>query len=327
MFGRTKSSLTKEDILSKVRYEDLVAYYFGVSELPCLINSPLRKDENPSFAFFMYNNIVFYKDFATGDSGDVFKALSNIWGYNKEDTIKKIYSDIKNNNIINTVLKAKTSKTKSVIRHVGRSKLDVAVRQWKQYDLDYWGQFNISQKWLDYAEVYPISHVFITNIKGTFRFPADKYAYAYIERKEGRISKKVYQPFNKDGFKWCTDHDKSVISLWTKIPSSGHKICICSSTKDALSLWCNTGIPAIAIQGEGFPMSNHAISDLKARFKDIYIILDNDPPGLRNALKLAEMTGFKNVVLPNYLGGKDIAEIVHKIGDKDEIKKIFDTLL
>lgn len=327
MYGRTKSSLSKEYILSFVRSEEIAAYYFNISEIPCLINSPLRKDENPSFAMFMYNDILIYKDFATGDSGDIFKALSSLWATDIEGTLKKIFSDIKDKRITNTVLRERTSKSRSVIRHVGKSHLDVAIRDWRDYDIQYWESFGISKQWLEYAEVYPISHVFITNTKGTFRFPADKYAYVYIERKEGKISKKVYQPFNKEGFKWCTDHDKSVISLWTKIPKYGDKICICSSLKDSLCLWINTGIPAIAIQGEGFPISEHAISDLKARFKRIFILLDNDPPGIENALKLAKNTGFENVVLPCYKGSKDISDFYKSLDNKEDFKKLFDTLL
>lgn len=327
MYGRTKSSLSKNDILSLVREDELLFYYFGINELPCLINSPFRKDENPSFAFFEFNNIIVYKDFATGDSGSLFKAIGLLLSLTYEETIKQIYSDIKNNLIKETIIKQKTSKSKSVVRHIGKTKLDVATRDWKQHDLEYWESFGITKEWLTYTEVYPISHVFITNTKGTFRIPADKYAYVYIERKENKISKKVYQPFNKDGFKWMTDHDKSVIALWTKIPKNGDKLCICSSVKDALCLTANTKIPAIAIQGEGFPISEHAINDLKARFSNIFILLDNDEPGLKYAVKLAENTGFTNVILPRYNDKKDISDLYKSLDDKEEFKKIINSIL
>lgn len=128
MYGRTKSSLSKEDILSYVRSEDIAAFYFGITEIPCLINSPLRKDNNPSFAFFTYNDNIIYKDFATGDSGDVFKALCCLWCKDIGDTLNNIYSDIKDKKIINTVFAEKTSKARTVVRHVGKTHLDVAIR-------------------------------------------------------------------------------------------------------------------------------------------------------------------------------------------------------
>ena len=132
---------------------------------------------------------------------------------------------------------------------------------------------------------------------------------------------KIYQPFNKAGFKWANKHDKSVISLWAKVPYKGDKICICSSLKDALCLWANTGIPSLAIQGEGYPMSNTAISELKNRYNEVYICLDNDKAGILDAKELASKTGFTNVVLPQFKGGKDISDL-YKVKGKDNFLKI-----
>ena len=65
-------------------------------------------------------------------------------------------------------------------------------------------------------------------------FKADKLAYAYVEHKEGKVSIKIYQPKNTNGYKWSSKHDSSVVSLWTKIPEYGDILCICSSLKDSL---------------------------------------------------------------------------------------------
>jgi hypothetical protein len=42
------------------------------------------------------------------------------------------------------------------------TKIQVKVRPWKDYDLEYWKSYGISKEWLKYAEVYPISHKIIT---------------------------------------------------------------------------------------------------------------------------------------------------------------------
>ena len=65
----------------------------------------------------------------------------------------------------------------------------------------------------------------------------------------------------------------------------------------------------------------YIIDELIKRFKRIYICLDNDKPGLINAKKLAEETGFINVVLPSFINGKDISDL-YKIKGKDEFLKI-----
>ena len=183
-------------------------------------------------------------------------------------------------------------------------------------------------KRLNKKEPLNLWYFFITNYWVLFVFyvvVADKYAYAYVEHKEGKVTLKIYQPFNKSGYKWSNKHDNSVVSLWTKVPEYGEQICICSSLKDALCLWANTGIPSLAIQGEGYRMSDTAISELKRRYKQVFICLDNDEPGLKDAQKLAEETGFTNVVLPPFKGGKDISDL-YKSKGKDEFIKIIKPL-
>lgn len=328
--GVTKSSLTRDDIKKQVREEDLLAYYFGIRELPCLISSPFRKDENPSFVFFPSGDgAVLYKDLALGDTGNLFQALKTMWGTDENTMLIKINEDIKCGQLVNTVFHEKQGRHNTTQKRY-KSHIDVKVRNWREYDIEYWESFGIGKTWLTYAEIFPVSHIFISNKKGQFSYPADKYAYVYIERKEGNITKKIYQPFNKAGFKWCSDNDKSVVALWTKVPKYGDKICICSSVKDALCLWSNTGIPSIAIQGEGFPMSQHAINDLKNRFNKVYILLDNDKPGIDNGIKLSMATGFINIQLPQFEGGKDISDFYKVLGNKELFKEkiliLFDDL-
>ena len=131
---------------------------------------------------------------------------------------------------------------------------------------------------------------------------------------------KIYQPFNNKGFKWANCHDKTVISLWTKIPKVGERVCICASLKDALCLWANTGVPALALQGEGYPISNTAINELKRRYNKIYILFDNDKAGLEDGKKLAEETGFINVVLPTEYGEKDVSDYYKSLQNKESFK-------
>ena len=96
--------------------------------------------------------------------------------------------------------------------------------------------------------------------------------------------------------------------------------------KDALCVWANTGIPALAIQGEAYGMSDTAVNELKRRYKNVYILLDNDKQGLKDAEVLAEKTGFTNIVLPQFEGGKDISDL-YKIMGKEKFKEIVHSLI
>ena len=48
-FSKGRDSVSLDDILSKVTEADILSYYLGVTEVPCIINSPLRQDRRPSF--------------------------------------------------------------------------------------------------------------------------------------------------------------------------------------------------------------------------------------------------------------------------------------
>ena len=321
--SKGKSSVSLDDILSKVTEADILSYYLGVTEVPCIINSPLRQDRRPSFGLYSTDGIrIFYIDLATKDSGGMFDLLGHMWGTDYISTLTRVNEDISKFCGSTSI----HSYTPCVIKNTNNCNKDTdlqcKVRDWRDYDIEYWASYGITLEWLKYAEVYPISHKIIIKDGHRYVFGADKYAYAYVEHKEGKVTLKIYQPFNKAGYKWSNKHDKSVISLWTKVPEYGDKICICSSLKDALCLWANANIPSLSIQGEGYNMSDTAISELKRRYKEIYILLDNDEAGLKDGLSLSESTGFTNVVLPKFEGGKDISDAFKILGKEKWLKLI-----
>lgn len=322
MISSGKSSFTLDDVLRVASEAQIVSYYLGIQKVPCIINSPLRQDRHPSFGLYSPNGTeINYIDFSTRDSGTIFTLLKNMWNLDYPEVFKRICQDFSKFNSKATVIKSSKC---NVTSQGSSSNIDMKckVREWKDYDLEYWASYGITLPWLKYANVYPISHKIIVKDGKEFVFGADKYAYAYIEFKEGKTTLKIYQPFNKRGFKWANKHDRSVISLWTKVPKTGDKIVVCSSLKDALCLWANTSIPAIAIQGEGYGISNTAINELKRRYKEVYILLDNDEAGLRDGEKLSASTGFINLVLPNINGAKDVSDLYKSLENKKRFKDI-----
>lgn len=320
MFSTGNFSVTLEEIFSHVSEIELLAYYFNIDRLPIVIHSPLRKDDKPSLGFKLFDNkYVYYNDFSTGEKGNLISLLMKMWGKTFNSTLEKIYSDIPKITSTNTLISHNSSRAKY---SSSTTILNVKTREWRNYDIAYWLSYGIPLFWLKYAEVYPISHTIITRDDITTSYTADKYAYAFIERKDGIITLKVYQPFNTKGYKWINKHDGSVVSLWTKVPKKGNRICICSSLKDALCLEANTHIPAIALQGEGYTMSNSAISNLKERFEQVYVLFDNDEAGILGGEKLSKETGFTNIVLPKINNSKDISDLYKSLEDKKEFKTI-----
>ena len=332
-FGVTKDSVSLNDIKSRVTEIDILSFYLSIKELPCVINSPFREDNRPSFGIYLSNKSqrVYYKDYATNDSGGLFDLLGKLWNCNYKKVLENINKDI--NNIDKGNVKLNTGHTitiRSNDEHHSSSDLQCKIREWKDYDIEYWSSYGISLKWLKYADVYPISHKIIIKDGHKYVFKADKLAYAYVERKEGKVSIKIYSPYNKK-YKWCSNTDRSVWGLWTKIPKYGDNLIISSSVKDCLNIMCNLGIPSICLQGEGFLPKPHIMNQLKERYKNIIIFFDNDfenlnNPGHTDALKICEEYNLKMVEIPSEFKSKDPSDLYKNYG-KEKYLEIMKSIL
>lgn len=327
MFKKGNSSKTILDVTSSIPETEILGYYFNVSTLPVLINSPLRQDDKPSFSIFTPDgNKVLYKDFANGDYGNLYSLLGKMWNMTYPQVVEKIANDL-NSKEINKIQVSK--KRKVNIKHTS-SEIAIKVREWKEYDLKYWESYGISLNWLKFGNVYPISHIFIKKDNNTVCIPAEKYAYAYIEFKDNVMTIKVYQPFSHN-FKWMSKHDSSVWDLWTKLPQEGNTLIITSSRKDALCIWENTGIPATSLQGEGYLPKEKVINELKSRFKNIYILFDNDFQSEENHGRLyaehfCSLFNLKKLEIPSEYKSKDPSDLCKNCG-REILKKVINNLI
>ena len=308
--------------MDRVSQGDILAHYFHITSLPVLINSPLRRDNHPSFSIYSPDGEkVKYIDYATGERGDVYSLMQKYFNLSFSEVIRMIAKekDLKHPNVNSDFIATPSLGKKFNTRT--SSDIRVKIRDWQQHDIDYWQSYGVSLSWLKYAEVYPISHKIVYKNDERYVFPAAKYAYCFVERKEEKVTLKVYQPFSKL-YKWSNKNDGSVVGLWTKIPQKGDKLVICSSLKDALCLWSNVLIPCLYVQSETTGMSETAQNVLKSRYKHIYVCFDNDAPGIRDAENFSSHTGFKNIVLPAFEGGKDISDFYKTVGKEEFIKTL-----
>lgn len=331
-FSSGKNSVCLDDILSKVTEADILSYYLGITEVPTIINSPLREDRRPSFGLYSNDGKrIFYTDFSTRDRGGLFDLLCQMWHCSYLEVLSRIAKDIPkftkgaNINIFSSCT------IKSIKKCKEDSDLQCKIREWKDYDIEYWNSYGISLSWLKYAEVYPISHKIVIKNSQRYIFGADKYAYAYVERKEGKVTLKIYQPFNTKGYKWSSNIDRSIWSLWTKIPEYGNNLIISSSVKDCLNIMCNFKIPSICLQGEGYLPKPHIMEELKSRYKNIIIFFDNDftnpnNPGHNDAVKLCKEYNLKMIEIPKEYKSKDPSDLFKKYG-RDKYLKIMNKIL
>lgn len=328
IIGNTSSSISKTEVFAKfTETQVLKAVFPDISEVPCLICSPLRVDNKPSFSIYMTDGgHIAWKDHAENNSrGGLMDLLCKYWKCTFNQALEKICSlpELKDE----IVLKSKQIKTLTRKEASTLKKIEVKVRPWRDYDYEYWASYGIGKQWLKWAGVYPISYKIITKKdKDTgktvkYCFPTDRLAYCFTEYKGNKLSLKIYQPMNTKGYKWCSSMSDGVISLWTKVPEYGDRIVICSSLKDALCLSCQLHIPAIAPQGEGYDISETACNELRRRYKKVFICFDTDEPGLKDAKNLSEKTGFSFIV-PDLGACKDISDFYKSLTNKEDFKQL-----
>ena len=313
---------------------DIINRYLGINKFPCKLSSPLREDDDrPSFSMMERDGKVFWKDFGTGESGTAIKLLAKIWRVEYSEALLKIKLDTEN-----TVPRVSLIRRYNGKIHVtSNSTIKVKVRDWKEWDEQFWNSFGISRKFCTWCNVYPISHAFFTKeedgAKKTFCIPMDKYAYAYFEWKDGKESIKLYQPYSQT-MKWLSKHDQSVWDLWKQAfmwadKRSNDAVILTSSRKDAMCLWENLKVPAMSLQGEGYIPKAQVMQQVFDKFKTVYIWYDNDfkhtedNPGQDNARKLIDLyPQLKNICIPSQYKCKDPSDLVKEWG-VDMLKEIW----
>ena len=325
--NETTLNLKREDV--SVSDRDILSRYMGItSTLPCVIQSPLRDDDKyPSFSFQEWNGTITWKDFGTGESGNIVGLMSRLWNVSYSEALLKIKMD--EGEPIPRV--SMVHRYRGKIHVTSNSTIKVKVRDWKEWDSQFWNSFGIPIAFAQWCNVYPISHAFFTRknddgTEHTITVPMDKYAYAYFEWKDGQESIKLYQPYSTT-MKWLSKHDHSVWDLWRQAflyadHVSDDALIITSSRKDAMCLWYNLKVPAMSLQGEGYLPKPQVMKQVLERFKTVYLWYDNDfehkddNPGQDNAKKLIELyPALHNVCIPDEMKSKDPSDLVKNWGD------------
>ena len=315
MVSKGTDTISIDDVRRITTDYEVVNKYLGISVVPSNINSILREDKNPSLCIFPYKDSLLFKDFGTNQSGNIYQLLSLYWNIPLNQVYRKIITDFNSNNKLSCCKKS----SKTIIKRKSNINIKVKIRNWKPWDIEYWSSYGISLKWLEYCDIFPISHIFLIHQNGEqLTISADKYAYVYIERKDNKVSLKIYQPYSTN-FKWMSKHDASVWDLWTKIPEKGDKLIITSSRKDALCLWANTGIPSLSLQGEGYVPKEKVINQLKERYNKIYVFYDNDfknkvNNGRNYGRILAEKFNLQQIEIPTEYKSKDPSDLYKNWG-------------
>ena len=324
-FGKNKPHKrlpTSKSILNVISERDIFEFYLG--GVPSkTISSPFREDLTPSFSLFYSHNHekILFKDFSTEEVGDCFILVMKLFNFNKVAVDFNLDQfELNNTSIVSLPVKSKYKKSKLKVLK-DKLRVTVTVRNWKIKDKEYWkDKYNLSKEQLEYCNVYPISHYFLNG----YCVKAKELSYAFAEYKDGKQTFKIYQPYADKDDKWKNNNDRSTWELWTQMPDTGETLIITSSRKDAMvikSLFNSQEITSCSLQSEGVIPKESVVNELKRRFKNIFVLYDNDfdnekNPGRRAALRLCHQTGFKHIEIPSSYKKKDPSDFIEKYGAK-----------
>ena len=325
-FVEGKEYPTYKDVYERLGAESVFATYIGGEFKTGSHISPIgTKDRHASLGIFYSHRKgkYMFKEFRYGYVGDCIDMVRYIYSYpTNSRACMRIMHDfgIDDFRIDKDILGISTlvtpsSVTSTLVPPERKVEIRVTVREWKFHDMVYWGQYGITKKWLERGNIYPISHYYVNG----FMRIADTYGYAYIEKKDGVVTYKIYQPYAERRKKWLNDNDASIWELWDLLPEKFPILIITKSRKDALSIISTIGIPSTALQAEGTKPKPHVMQELKNRFDRIIVFYDNDFDkdvnyGFNFAKTLSEEFNLEMILLPSEYGVKDYSDFIKQYG-------------
>jgi len=328
---REKVPISKENILSRVKEEDLFKYYLKRdSSEKGLHTNPLRNDNHAGCAFFTSDQgRLLFQDFATAETYDIFRVVQEKYNLNFWEALVRINQDFK--------LRLGTKNPKKVTINIDRKKkeaklIQVVPQPWNKDNLQYWNQFGITEEILTKFDVYAVDKVYV-NKKMVARSTKKNPIYCYNFPFSNRV--KIYRPLSPDKKKkWFSNTTSEDIFGSLQLPFLGETLIITSSLKDVMTLYL-LGYTAIAPQAESVRFSKAYVDSLKSTFDEVIVFMDNDgkfnpPKGKSGKGKEQTMFHCKKYDTPFILipdgEPKDISDYYKKYG-KEATKKLMKSLL
>lgn len=293
----------KELILKKITEEDIFQRYFPETvALGRYYRNPWRADKNPKCYFTKRNDKLFFVDWADDPTHqDCFLIAQKATQTARfQDTLNQISKDFNlglhrpislddfvSLDSVTTLAPAPILYNKDIIKDE-KTIIKVGLIPFIKNDLEYWGQYGITEETLLKYDVRACYKAWINDeLYHTYRTWDPMYSY-----KEKNGMYKLYRPFVKNkAYKWRTNMSGGILEGWEQLPSVGPLLFITKSRKDVMTLY-ELGYPAIACRSESTLISSNALELLKERFGKIIVWYDNDEIGVKYSTKLTEQYDF-----------------------------------
>lgn len=288
--------LSKEEILSRVSQEDIFKIVFEDVLEGEYYTAPYRTDSTPDCYFEYLNGTLFFVDFANTLSNytnlTCFDVVQLKYGFNFIQCLQYINEVLDIGLGSSSTINAKPIifKEPVIVERKEKIKKDFLIypREFNYADRLYWEPYGVTKQQLIDDKVFPLELFQTYTKEGRFFSVAPfKVCYAYTDFPDNRV--KVYQPYktSKTG-KWFTNCSASDVGNINDLPEQGDTLIISKSYKDCRVLR-NLGYTSIWFQNEGMFPPKEILKDLLQRFKNIYVMFDNDETGIQKSNLLCKV--------------------------------------
>lgn len=317
--------LTKELIEKRVSQETLISTYYGVPMQKGLFKAKHRVDHHATVGYYRNSKgRIIVKDFGSDYCGDWIFVVMNKFCCSYERALMIAANDFgiqKFNDLPKTPIK----ESKIVLDEKKEAIIQVEIRPFQQYELDWWAKFGITEKTLKKFKVFSCKNVFLNG--NLFHIESkNQLVFGYFGGIKNGVEKwKIYFPGNRK-LKFISNKDSSTLQGASNLPKKGGDVAIITkSLKDCMLLY-ELGIPAIAPNSENLFLSDEQLNKLKSKFSRILVCYDNDLPGIAGMRRIAKQhPELKYLFIPRKYGAKDISDFYKKYGKEKTVSLIEET--
>lgn len=312
--------ITKELIESRISQETLMATYYGVPIRKGLFKSKFRSDNNPTVCYYKNSKgRLIVKDFGSDFCGDWLYVVQHKFSC---DFVKALLIAANDFGIVkNSTLAVNPVKVEStILEPVQSSIIQVEIRPFQQYELDWWLSYGITESTLKRFNVFSCKNIWLNGHLFHLETPTQK-IFGYFGGKKNNMDLwRLYFP-NNHKFKFLSNWEKTKIQgLLPK--NGGNLLVITKSLKDCMLLY-ELGITAIAPNSENLFVTDSQLDRLKQKFKNIVVGYDNDLPGIEGMNRIKRIhPELKFVFIPRKYEAKDISDFYKKYGKDKTLELI-----
>jgi 5S rRNA maturation endonuclease (ribonuclease M5) len=289
------------------------------------ILSPFRIDNNPNCILrYAPDGNILFSDLSRGDHVSIIEAVKRLKNLSYIESLNYL-STLKTNKIYHNPPKYKNQFRIIICPYIDKEKNPIYFKK----DKEYWSKRLISSNNLKEDLVYRVKKFKCNSKKNPYVFTEhilNELCYSYIVNNKIKLHFVETTDKSKRFISECGENE---IGNLDNLPLYGNSLIISKSYKECRIIR-NINYNAIWVQGESIDIPKNIKINLLKRFKNIFILYDNDESGYLNAKKLKDK--FNKIIPDSTFSGN-----VTKYNDLDdfmvdkqsysklefEIKKIF----